>query len=246
MATAWNLKKVHNILNTKIKLDVNNIYNDLAGINTAVEALAATDTAASAKNGESISNFSGHKARQYFNVLKKASGYYANSEKFYKSVYKLCSTMVDRGQQRAIKDNNAKYKSYTKWAVTLPTNKAYAFNHTMPATVSEEFANVSKNIYTLKDNVDKCYNSYIAHMQNLATDLKELKKYVPDGLDKKIATISKKIDNRITATKNRKNQLTSYVNDVVLQFLLANMDDETAMSSSAGEFDEGTTQVIDQ
>lgn len=247
MATAWNLKRVHQTLNVNIKEDVNKIYQDLANINSSIDRLMEIDQKASAKNGENISNFSGHKAYKYFNVLKKNGGYYTNSENFYKAVYKLCQTLCNRGQERAVKDNNSKYKSYSKWSATLPGHREYKFQHAIISSVNEEVTNVCSNIYSLKDAVDRSYDSYIRDTRTLARDLKTLKKYTPDGLDRKITKIISKIESRITATEKRKRELSEYINEVVLKYLIENSNDEssvTATSEDAGFNDTGS-QTID-
>lgn len=245
MATAWNLRKVHETMNNQIKLDVNNIYNDLVAIDNAVNALMDTDQAATSKNGTTIANFSGHKAYKYFNVLKKKGGYFNNSENFYDAVYKLCLKIVDRGQQRGVKDNNSKYKSYYKWSQVLPSKKKYTFNHVINASVTEDVTNVSKNILTLKERLDNAYNKYIKDTQDLAIHLKTLKKFTPDGLDKKITTIINKIERRNTATKNRKEQLSNYISAVILNYLLENTKDENETTSVASGFSDESTQTID-
>ena len=158
MATAWNLKKVHSILDQKIKVDLNNIYRDLTNLNNNIELLADVDQTATAKNGEMIANFSGHKAVKYFTTLKANGGYYMKSEDFYTKAYKLCAQLVEKGQQRAVKDNNSKYKSYSKWSSTLPTNKKFTFQHAMYDRINEDVTNVSGNILTLKENVDSSYD----------------------------------------------------------------------------------------
>ena len=151
------------------------------------------------------------------------------------------------GQERAVKDNNSKYKSYSKWSATLPGHREYKFQHAIISSVNEEVTNVCSNIYSLKDAVDRSYDSYIRDTRTLARDLKTLKKYTPDGLDHKITKIISKIESRITATEKRKRELSSYINEVVLKYLIENSNDEssvTATSEDAGFNDTGS-QTID-
>lgn len=245
MATAWNIKKVHEILKTKVKVDVDKIYADLKQIDTAIEALAAVDKTASSKTGEDVANFSGHKARAYFNVLKKKGGYYEMSETFYGTVYRFCNGVAERAQMRAVKDNTTGYKTYTKWIETLPTQKAYTFNKIIFPIVREDVVNISGNVLTLKDNVEKAYNVYIKDMTNLSTDLRTLKKYVPDGLDNSIAKVINRIDTRKSATVKRRDQLTRYMYDVIVSYLLENKNDESVVSKVESGLSDDATQTID-
>lgn len=222
MATAWNVKKLHNCLDKKIKPDIDKIYSDLTKLNSAILNLMAQDQKASNKNdGERISNFSGSSAYRYFNVLTKDKGFFSNEEKFYKKIYSIGKALADKGLERGIIDKIANYKSAGTWTKLYPRYGSIKLCHQIDSGVKSDIVNVSSNIMTLKNNVKSCYNDVINDSNALITDLKIAKKYTPNSVDEKITKVIKNIEKRIEAKKLRRDQLDDFVNEAVLQFLLS-------------------------